>query len=84
MSVVNPPKNWGECRELLGSHDFDLALQVRLVELAFSDNGSVAVKAIDMLRAMPRLVSDDVLRDIPTDVLIAAEKRANDWINQLD
>lgn len=91
--MTQPPKNWIDCEKLLTGGDLDLALQVRLVQLAFADQGSVAVKAIEMLRTLPRVAPEDsIVDDLTDDELIEAERRAeaflkkflSDYANQED
>ena len=77
-----PPVNWDDCAALLDSPQLDRALQVRLVQLSFGSNESVAVKAIEILRGMPLNRQDD-LTGIPTEQLLEAENRAREYIRSI-
>jgi len=79
MSTVKSPKSWSECLDLLGSDDLDLALQVRLVDLAFNGQDSVSVKAIEILRSMPKPERDDPFSDVPIEILKQERERVRAW-----
>jgi len=63
----------------LGSDDLDLALQVRLVDLAFNGQDSVSVKAIEILRSMPKPERDDPFSDVPIEILKQERERVRAW-----
>ena len=83
MALTIPPANWQQCRELLRSEELEIALQVRLVQLSFDPQGSTAIKAIELLRSMPRATVADGLEHVPTDILLAQMARVDSWIGQL-
>lgn len=75
--MQKPPNTWDECAKLARSDDLNAMIEVRLVQLAFAgDNPSVSVKAIEILRSMPRVHSDDVLSEYDTATLMRAQVRA--------
>ena len=62
-----------EAEQLLSSGRLDHALDVRLVQIAFSSNLSAAIRAIEMLRASGAGETDDELAGISTSVLLEAK-----------
>ena len=77
-----PPKSWADCQKLLGSPDFNVALQTRLVQIAFTDSGATAVRAIDLLLNMRRPVMDDELSSASDAQLLEAAARVDAFLAQ--
>jgi hypothetical protein len=74
-----------EARRLSNSPDLLPLLRARLVQLAMSDNGSVSVRAIEMILGFPSAASgDDVLDRLPLALVMEAQERAEKWIAQLE
>lgn len=81
---MQAPTTWNECHKLLRSPELALALQVRLVELAFmAKNDAVSVKAIDILNSMSKPASDDMLTDVPVEKLLELEARVDAWLEKV-
>jgi len=81
--MIEKPTTWNACAALLQSPDLEAALAVRLVELAFGDQGSVAVKAIEILRTMPRNLEPNVFSDLSREQLIEVEKQLTRYVEGL-
>jgi hypothetical protein len=77
------PKTLEECRHLLLDPEFENEMRVRLVELAYTTNTTVAVKAIEMLLAAPLPVDDLGLGDVDRLTLEVAEAGADAMLREL-
>ncbi len=77
------PKTFEECLTLLHDAEFDVWLKTRLVMLASDTSTTVAVKAIEMLMASPRLVDDLGLGGVDRMVLETAEAAAEAKLREL-
>lgn len=77
---LRKPNGLTEARALLGSPELERMLQSQLVLIAFSDNASAAIRAIEMLVNMPREVDDSALAGVDTAMLELALRRAEAFI----
>jgi hypothetical protein len=80
---LKKPLNWDDFVALSSDPAITSVMRVRLIEIAFSESGSVAVKAIELLSAMPPPDNDVDLTEVPTEVLLEAERRARDYLEKL-
>lgn len=80
MQLDHKPQTFKECFALLMSADLDLMLRVRLVQLAFGENPSAAIKAVEMLLTIPRPATDGDLQVLSSEVLETAERRASRYL----
>lgn len=80
--MISKPQSWNDCVKMLSSPELEQALAVRLVELAFGDQGSVAIRAIELLRTIPRPQSNSVYSELTTDQLLQVEQRLETWLQQ--
>jgi hypothetical protein len=80
MAVPPNPKRFEECEALLSSADYQIVLRSRLVQLAFSDNLNVAVKAVDLLLQMPPGGTNSELAGYSDDELRLANERISTFL----
>jgi hypothetical protein len=78
--MYEKPMGWKEFSALAFEERLDAVLRIRLVEIAFTESGSTAVKAVELLRSMPIPEIDADLSQVSTEVLLEAQRRAKVWL----
>lgn len=74
-------KTWDEADLLSRSPELNDVLRVRLVQIAFSDNPSASIRAIEMLFNMPATSLRRDFAGVSTDDLRAARAKAQKWLD---
>lgn len=67
---MKKPGNWDEAAVLLGNSVLDKLLTIRLIELAFTQESAVSIRAIELLKAGGGLIGENALADLPDSVIL--------------
>lgn len=80
---MSKPKDWATC-EILAQDEGRLQrlIRVRLIELAFTQDSAVSIRAIELLQTQSSDAVEDDLSDFSTDDLLAAEKAIRGFLRQ--
>lgn len=77
------PQNFDEALALSGRPaDANRLIRGRLLELLFTQDAAVAVRAAEMYLSMGAEGVDDEFADVPTDVLMQLRSETRDWLRQ--
>lgn len=61
---MQKPKSWAEAEKLVGAPELERLLTIRLIELAFTQETAVALRAIEMLEPRLGVGADNPLSEI--------------------